>query len=517
MYDFALSLLLLGALSTGSQLPFWAGANQFGLMPEGSGGLALLRAGTEYDATKEFQWKWGVSLAGQYDSRCPVAPGMTVEKTADFSAMVDELYASVRWKALRLDAGMKHVDIDFLGAGMPTLGSMSTTGGHIVWSGNARTMPGYLITLDPVAVPFTHQVLWFHGAFGDYKTLDNRYMRGALIHRTKLFLLFKVHPRLDFQLGLDHVAMWGGVGPDALKPVMPVTLDNYFRVITGRHASSSGTLSDQLNVIGDHRGGLVCRLDWRGEGWKTAFQRDVPYDDGSGMAGIQNFPDGVYTLWFGFDDKDRWISDILYEYQYTMKQSGTYHDRPTTDKEKESLDPSDPYHYEHHIYGGLDNYFNNGSYASGWTYYGRTIGDPLISPKGTHDGTWTGKVPASAPVLGVENNRIKAHHLSIAGRAFHRLPYKLMLTYSQNYGTYTKPYLGESQIFKPWGTVHETPLHQFSAALLGELPFATLSPSSSQSPLRQLTLTYGLFADRGQLLPDAFGVSVGVRWDWKVR
>ena len=499
MNDFALSLLLLGALSTGTQLPFWAGANQFGLMPEGSGGLALLRAGTEYDATKEFQWKWGVSLAGQYDSR--VVP----EKTTDFSAMVDELYASARWKALRFDAGMKHVDIDFLGAGMPSLGSMSTTGGHIIWSGNARTLPGYLITLDPVAVPFTHQVLWVHGAFGDFKPLDNRYVEGTLIHRTKIFLMIKPHSRLDIQLGLDHVALWGGTSPAYGK--MPITLDNYFRVITGRHASSEGTVFDQLNVIGDQRGGLLFRVDWRGDDWKTTFQRDVPYDDGSGMAGIQNFPDGVYTFWFGFDDKNRWVSDILYEYQYTMKQSGTYESRPTTPEEKAHLDPKDQYHYNSHVYGGLDNYFN-GSY-SGWTNYGRTIGDPLISPKGTHDGTWTGR----SLVLGVENNRIKAHHLSIAGKAFHRLPYKLMLTYTQNYGTYSKPYLGESQIFKPWGTVPETPLHQISAALLGGLPFATVGLLSSQSFLRQLTLTYGLFADRGQLLPDVFGVSVGVRWD----
>ena len=280
MNNFALSLLLLGALSTGAQLPFWVGANQYGLMPEGSGGLALFRAGTEYDATKEFQWKWGVSLAGQYDSRD------VPEKTADFSAMVDELYASARWKALRLDAGLKHVDIDFLGAGMPSLGSMSTTGGHIVWSGNARTMPGYLITMDPVAVPFTHQVLWVHGAFGD-----------------------------------------------------------------------------------------------------------------------------------GSDDKDRWVSDI---------------------------------------YGG------------------------------------------------VENNRIKAHHLSLSGKAFHKSPYKLMLTYTQNFGTYWTPYTGDSQISQPWGTVHETPLHQVSAAFIGELPFYS-----------HLTLTYSLFADRGQLLPDAFGATVGVRWGLK--
>ena len=509
MNDFALSLLLLGALSTGNQLPFWAGANQFGLMPEGSGGVALLRAGTEYDATKEFQWKWGVSLAGQYDSR--IVP----EKTADFSAMVDELYASVRWKALRLDAGMKHVDIDFLGAGMPTLGSMSSTGGHIIWSGNARTMPGYLITLDPVAVPFTHQILWIHGVFGDYKTLDKRYMSGALIHRTKMFLMFKVHPQLDFQLGLDHVAIWGGSNPK-YSP-MPITFGNYFRVITGRAALDPGTDMDKKNTIGDQRGGFLFRVDWRGDGWKTAFQRDVPYDDGSGMAGIQNWPDGVYTFWFGSDNKDRWVSDILYEYQYTMKQSGIYHDRPTTDEEKQHLDPSDEYHYNHHVYGGLDDYFNHSPYRSGWTYYGRTIGDPLISPKGTHDATWTGKVPASAPVLGVENNRIKAHHLSLSGRAFHRLPYKLMLTYTQNYGTYDLPYLGQSQKGQPWGTVKETPLHQISAALLAELPFASVGLLPSQSPIRQLTLTYGLFADRGQLLPDAFGVSVGVRWDLRVK
>ena len=502
MNDFALSLLLLGALSSGSQLPFWAGANQFGLMPEGSGGLALLRAGTEYDASKEFQWKWGVSLAGQYDSR--VVPA----KTADFSAMVDELYASARWKVFTVDAGMKHVDVDFLGAGMSTMGSMSTTGGHIVWSGNARTMPGYLITMDPVAVPFTHQVLWVHGAFGDYKTLDNRYVAGALVHRTKFFLLFKAHPQLDVQLGLDHIAMWGGTSPDFGK--MPVTIENYFRVITGRRGTS---FNDIDNVIGDQRGGLLFRVDWRGDGWKTAFQRDVPYDDGSGMLGIQNWPDGVYTFWFGFDDKDRWVSDILYEYQYTMKQSGTYHSRPTTDEEKLHLNPADPYHYNNHIYGGLDDYFNNGEYRSGWTYYGRTIGDPLISPKGTFNRTWTG----SNMVLGVENTRLKAHHFSIAGKAFHKLPYKLMVTYSQNYGTYGTPYVGESQIYQPWGTVHETPLHQISAALLGELPFASSRLVSSSSPLSHLTLTYGLYADKGQLLPDAFGATVGVRWDWKAR
>lgn len=511
MNDFALSLLLLGALSSGTQLPFWMSANQFGLMPEGSGGLALVRAGTQYDASKEFQWKWGMSVGANYDSRCPVEPGMTDAKTADFNLMVDELYGSVKWKVLSLDVGMKRFDLDFYGAGTPTLGSMSATGGHLVWSGNARTMPGYLLTVEPFPVPFTNKVFWLEGAYGDFRTLDNRYVQGALIHRTKFMMIFKVSPRLDVRLGLDHIAMWGGTSPQ--DGAMPITLNNYFRVVTGRNASSKGTVNDQMNVIGDQRGGTVFRIDWRGDGWKTAIQRDIPYDDGSGMPGIQNWPDGVYTGWFGFDDKDRWISDIVYEYHYTMKQSGVYHDRPTTEEERKELDPNDPYSYWVHVYGGADNYFNHSSYKSGWTYWGRTIGDPLLSPMGTHAGTWTSR----NTVMGIENNRIKAHHLSIAGKAFKRLPYKLMLTYSQNYGTYRNQYLGESQYKKPWGTVKETPLHQVSGAFFGEVPLAAARILAPHSPLRHLTLTYTLSADRGQLLPDTFGATLGLRWDWGVR
>ena len=106
MNDFILSLLLMGALSTGDSLPFWMTSNQFGLMPEHNGALALVQARTEYDSTKVFQWRWGASFAAQYDSG-PVLP----DGTADFGLMVDELYGSVKWKVFSLDAGMKHCPI----------------------------------------------------------------------------------------------------------------------------------------------------------------------------------------------------------------------------------------------------------------------------------------------------------------------------------------------------------------------------------------------------------------------
>ena len=491
----------MGALSSGGSLPFWMYSNQFGLMPESSGALAVASIRTDYDPSKTLQWRWGASLAANRGST-PLTnrvegrslsgvEGSGVEGPTLFPS---ELYGSLKWKALSLDLGIKHPDLDYFGAGTPTLGSLSTTGGHMLWSGNSRSIPGYTANLAPVPVPFTKGNVRVFGSWGDYRTFDNRYMKGALLHRLRAGLDIKLAQRLDFVFELDHYALWGGEGGGIS---MPINFSNYFRVITARGAAASGTVSDQLNVIGDQRGRELFRLNWRGEGWKVSLQHDIPYDDGSGM-GFQNFPDGVNTLWFGFDDKDRWVSDVLYEYQYTMLQSGTMHDRPTTEEERKHLDPADQYHYWHHIKGGGDNYFNNGEYRSGWTYYGRTIGDPLFFPVGTHAGTWT----ASQIVLGVENNRLKAHHLGIAGKLFRKAPYKLMLTYSQDYGTYHNPYKGESQWGKDWGTVKETPLRQVSGAFMGEVP----------GLLKGLTLTYGLYADRGELLPDTFGATFGLRY-----
>ena len=103
-------------------------------------------------------------------------------------------------------------------------------------------------------------------------------------------------------------------------------------------------------------------------------------------------------------------------------------------------------------------------------------------------------------VLGVENNRIRAHHFSIAGKLFKKLPYKAMLTYSKNYGTYHANYAGESQLGKKFGSVKETPLRQLSGALVGEVPVGSFA------------FTWGIYADYGSLLEHNFGASLGVRY-----
>lgn len=455
---------MMGALASGDgQLPFWMTANQYGLMPQYSGGLAMVSARSQFDPSKEFQYRFGASVAGNYSSGLgaassnsrPVVSGQSLVsgQTADFQAMVDELYGSVRWKVLTLDAGIKHRENDFTGADA-SLGSLSVTGGHIIESGNSRSLPGYLVTLDPVGVPFTGQRLQLYGAYGDYWTIDQRYVKGALVHRMRAGLAWHITPKFRFDLSLDHYALWGGDSPEYGK--MKVNLDNYLRVITGRPAGDDGTRSDKLNVIGDHGGGECFRFTFEETAWSAVFQHDIPYSDGSGM-GFQNFPDGVNTLSFSLKDKEHWISDIVLEHQYTRYQSGSTH-HETFDEEGHSTTPKGV------STTGGDNYFNNGEYCSGWTFWGRCAGDPLFFAKGTRAGTWS---PAGC--LGVENNRLRAYHIGLGGKLFRRQPYRLMLTLSQNYGTYAAPYEGESQWQKPWGTVRETGVWQFSGAFTGRI------------------------------------------------
>ncbi|MBQ9475394.1 MAG: hypothetical protein IJU69_03970, partial [Bacteroidales bacterium] len=361
------TLMLLGAASSSGELPFWAVSNSYGTMPQYSGTMARISASSESDASAPLQWRGGLSFAGTLEALESASPSSVTPRAA---WLLDEFYGGVKWRCLSLDAGIRRREQDFM-ANLPLLGSLSTTGGDVAWSGNARPLPGYSLTLDPVAVPYTRGHFLVYGRYGDYVTLDERYVTHALVHNMQIGMMLRFG-RFDFSLSLDHYALWGGTSPVFGK--MPLTLENYFRIATGRSAAagSNSTESDKINVLGDHRGAECFRFRWRGDGWKLSFQHDIPYDDGSGM-GFGNWPDGVNTLHFGFDDRERWITDVLYEFGYTMWQSGTRHDIKDENGEPKIL-------------GGLDNYFNNQDYKSGWTFYGRTAGLPLMYPLGTREG-----------------------------------------------------------------------------------------------------------------------------------
>lgn len=473
--------MLLGAVGSAPELPFWAESNQFGLMPESTGALALVGASSQFDESSTFQWKWGASLAAN-------ASAGDAQESFRTRPMVDELYVSLKIKDIpfNLDLGMKHQPMEFLSGTRysgthSALGSLSTTGGHLSWSGNARTLPGYALNLEPVAVPLTNHKVWIYGTFGDYQTLDKRYCQGAMIHSTKPFLRIDFAQRFSFHIGLDHYAVWGGD-----KELVKVNLDNYLRVVTGRSSGAEGTMMDRTNVIGDQGGAELFKLEYENERFHAVAQHDIPYSDGSGM-GFQNFPDGMNTLYLGWKDKDRWVSDILFEYGYTRYQSGSTHFESFDENGHSTTPPGCST-------TGMDDYFNNGEYKDGWTYFGRMMGCPLF---------YTNETSPEGYTLGVRNNRFTSHHIAVAGKLFRKAPYKLMVTQSMNYGTYKNPYAGEPAGQKPWGSVKETGLRQLSAAFVGELPL----PAKA---VKNLSVTYGFYLDRGEVLADNSGCTLGL-------
>ena len=472
MNDFVVSLMLLGALSSqDGHTPFWATAGRFGVYPEGNGAVALFQASMPYKTGDLLQWHWGTSLG-----------------VGNGSIFLDETYGGLKWRNLRLDLGMKHSLQAFM-ASSPELGSMSVTGGNFMMSGNARSMPGYTLELEPLDIPFTGGHLQLSGRFGDYTTIDKRFVQGALVHNTAAFLHWHAGTGLTFTAGLDHYTMWGGTSP--IYGVQKVSFGNYLRILTGSSGGQDASLGDQINSLGDHRGRELLGMVYSGDVWSISYQYDKPYDDRSGMT-LRNYPDGTRTLSFSFKDKSRWISDIVYEFHTTMNQSGEYERREATDKEISSRDPqlyfdeaSGKYFV---IRGGADNYCKNFEYRSGWTAFGRQIGNPLFFTRGGEicSGTW--------------NNLLQAHHLGLSGSLFHKLPYRLMLTASRNYGCwFTADYLYGQ------GTRFDNPYLLFSSGFTTQFPFLNGS----------LLLIPGVYYDRFGCKPwfsGSFAASLSLKY-----
>jgi hypothetical protein len=377
----------------------------------------------------------------------------------------DNLYASIKEGIFRLDIGkhareyyydgIYHRALEYAGLGI--------SNGNIIYSGNARTLPGCNFMVEPFKVPFTNGIVKLYGNFADYKMKDNRYMHGARLHTSSLFANVKIGSRLKASAGLEDWAEWAGTDPNGNKS--PSGFKDYIRVIFGRKGGKNASESDQINVLGNHLGRILCKLDYRGDWYKASIAMDHPYEDGSGTT-LHNFPDAVWTIYAGANDKDRWISDAVFEFIYTKSQSGRYHTKPGTNI----------------VIGGDDNYFNNGEYRSGWTYYGRTLGVPLITPREKN---------AQGMTLGVCNNRIEAYNMGIRGKIAHIMPYSLKLTYSKNYGMYNSTY-----------AIFDSVPHQFSLGLDGELP---------HSLCKHIIFTYGLYADSGDLYKDCVALSLGMR------
>ncbi len=449
--------------STGEFLPFWARTNNDGIFPYATSGALTVGADIRYGDKDGWNFEAGTNLAGGLAKATSYSPG-------GIYGLVDRLYVSGSWRMLHLDIGMKPRERE--------LSDLSISGGNVMYARNTRNMPGINAWTDWIYFEKGHWV-GIKGNYSHYQMIDNRYVANTMIHNKAISLKVALGRKVDLIFGFEHWAQWGGYSPKYGQ--QPATFEDYLRVVLGQGGGEGSTISDQVNVLGNHLGKEYLRVDWRAKDFTMTFQYDKPFEDGSGMR-FQNAPDGIWSLQLSLNDREQWVTDVIYEFITTTWQSGTAHDRPATEEEMSKQDP-DEFYYGKVVIGGCDNYFGNGEYQSGWTYYNRVIGLPLLLPNAPGEDGIT---------IGMASTRVRAHHFGIKGIAFKKVPYRFLATYSFNYGKYNQ---SESSPFA------STP-QQFSMALEAEfghrlfdknLPFA---------------VTLGLYADIGEVYQDCFGFTL---------
>jgi hypothetical protein len=427
--------------STGDDLPFWFSHNQSGKynIPAKTNQLLSLQSYHRVDNLfkSSLDIKAGANFIGTYSNR--------------FHFHFNELFAGVMLWNFKLEGGLFRDEENFYG--------LSSTNGNIDRSLNARPYPKIRLATDQF-IPFFFFKDWFsYKAEYDEGWLGNeQYVKETHLHHKSLYGKFKLNKQLFITAGLNHYVMWGGISPDPQFGKLPSDFHAYLLYITGGKGDSSFPETDQYNVAGNQFGSYSLQLELIKNRYNLTFYYSHPFEDKSGME-YDNWRDNLIGVYIDFK-KRALIEKVLYEFMYTIHQSGNTH-----------------------LYGymrGRDNYYNHGVYLSGYTYKGYSMASPLFSPILLVKGISTG----------IENNRIAMHHIGLDGSLNEHLRWEGRFTYSHNLGTYDHPY--------------QNPKDQLSSIV-------TFDYSLPKFPVN---LSLSLAADVGELYENRFGVLIKLSKNW---
>lgn len=432
-YDISLS----GLSSTGKESPFWLHSRDYGITsstPQSAGLILGINKEFKNHPTL-FDYGFGAKLLLKTDNLTS-------------NAYFHELFAKVRFSFLDLIIGSREEH--------PGNQDSSLSSGGLLFSQNARPMPKITIGIEHfVPIPFTYGYVEIKGALTHGWFNDNSYVQGELLHHKYACLKLGGRLPVHLQLGLDHVAQWGGTVPG--YGAQTTGFKDYLTVFLGR---SGGTGGELINALGNHIISQSVRMDADISDFKiAAYWQNISEDGPIRLIGFtMNATDGLWGVSLR-NKKFPYIQAIVYEYLNTDDQSGPYHD-------KDGI-----------VYGGGDSYFTNYIYQSGWSYFSKTIGTPFILPQ----------LPDNTGFRMSRNNRIQLHHVGIEGDVS-SYAYRLLGSFSKNYGTFGVP-------FSPM--IHNT-------SLLLEL-------NKSLPKVANIHVGCKIAADFGELYGNSLGFQLSVR------
>ena len=403
---------LAAGASTGHFAPLWLTANRSGLSWSGASG-GYLRAGATYTR--------------------PLRHGFRVEAGADVAAgwgigapaVVQQAYADISWRRLRLSVGSKER------WGYPMDKDHRLSSGMMVEGPGARPVPQVRADIaDFAPVPLTCGWLSVKGhvAYGIFT--DNGWQRSfaaagelytvnTLYHSKSAALRIGRADRfpLTVDVGILTAAQFGGKrmkkradGSGTMVENMPNRLPDFFYMLM---PSQESTLK---NVQGNHCGSWNVSIDYHGRLFSARVYMEHYFEDHSQLS-MQYGPwrDGQLGLELTLP-RCRWVGKLLWEGLSTTDQTGPI------------LYDGVGGSFNDLQMSGRDNYYEHATYP--WTHWGQNMGMPFV----------TGPAYGGDGRLTFVSNRVKAHHIGVSGDPSDEVAYRVLLSFTRHWGTYSVPF-----------------------------------------------------------------------------
>lgn len=397
---------------TGESTPaLYTHANRYGINSV-NGHASYLRAGITRDVLTDSARHWrmgyGVDVAG------------FIRHTSTWA--IQQAYVEVEYDWARLTLGAKehplHLKHQRLSTGSFTLGKNSRPIPEI-----RLAIPNYL-SLDKnnwVAVKG-------HVAFGvttdggfqkNYVAVGQHYVDKTCMHTKSGFLRLGNATKFPLTLegGLEMAAQYGGTIYNLNQQgIKDLNMSHGLKAMWHALIPGGSDVTDEGydNAVGNTLGSWLLALNYHGKGWKARVYYDHFFEDHSQLFMEYNWKDGLWGVEIELP-RNPMVNTMVYEHLNTKHQSGAvYHDHTTALPDQIS---------------GRDNYYHHALYGS-WSHWGQYVGNPLfITPLYRKDGR-----------LRVTNNRFVAHHFGVSGLPFATLTYRVLATWTTNWGTYDNLY-----------------------------------------------------------------------------
>lgn len=447
---------LNATLSAGENTPFWLVSNLQGLSSvERNSGYVRLSAFHDMDTTRRFTWGAGVDLAVPWRYSSPF--------------VVQQLYGEVKYRCLQAMLGSKEMWGCY---NDPRLSS-----GNLLYSGNSRPIPQLRLGIfDYADIWGTRGWLGIKGyiAFGMFT--DDRWQRSWVAENTKHVDDVLYHSKglwlrngnpdkfpLVFEAGIEMATQFGGVSYENGKAIhMPHGLKDWFKAVVPLKGGEDTPDGEQVNVQGNMVGNWNFCLSWLPkEDWSVKAYFEHFFEDHSMLYIDYRWRDGLWGVEATFP-KNPVISAFVYEFLHLKDQSGPLLN-DTNDGVPEQVSGNDNY-YNHYIYPG-------------WQHWGMGIGNPMVlSPIFNRNN-----------LLYFRSNRVVGHHFGFSGNPTSQLSYRVLISYSRNWGTYNYPLEQEQDNFNALAEVTWTP-----------------------KKLKGWQGTLSLAGDSGPLMGKSFGVGIRI-------